>query len=195
VPHNRRAPQSVGPTHRRLRFGRYISWRCFNTFFTLHSRPSTPPPVTLHSGALQPSLLHPSLPRFTPPPFALALYCAALHPSFRRSSPFTRTPFTHSVALHPAFRLSSRLTPPPFTTALHGAALYPSFCRSLPFNLPPFTPPPPPYTPPPLTPPPLAPPLARHDLCVFRIVRLNLGCATHVDIYIKSEITPLNTLL
>jgi hypothetical protein len=32
VPHNSRAPQLVGPTHRRLRFGHFISWRCFNTW-------------------------------------------------------------------------------------------------------------------------------------------------------------------
>jgi hypothetical protein len=37
VPHNRRAPQSVGPTHRRFHFGHYISWRYFNKSESLDS--------------------------------------------------------------------------------------------------------------------------------------------------------------
>jgi hypothetical protein len=101
----------------------------------------------------------------------VAMFQHLLHPSL---------PPLNSAARHPSFRRSSASTPPPITPALHCAALYPSFCRSLPFNPPPFTPPPPPYTPPhltppPLTPPPLAPPVACHDLCDFRIVKLNLG--------------------
>jgi hypothetical protein len=189
----------------------------------LHCRPSTPPPVTLHSASLYPSLLHPycalylnicscivviscseercdmvtvsspgeahgrtrpnegpvmderpvslcrlpGVARCIPPTFAPALHCAALHSSPRRPS----LPPVDSAARHPSFRLSSPLTPAPFTPTLHHAALCPSIRHA--------SPPPPPPTAPLHTAAPhsaaLAPPVACHDLCDFRIVRVNLG--------------------
>jgi hypothetical protein len=127
----------------------------------------------------------------TPPPFTPVLHSAGLQsrPSMRRLSPFLQPrPFTlHSPSLH-SRPLLRRLSLPPFTVqpcSLHSAALHPSLCHP---SLPPLTVPAftlhsaalyrsirHPSPPPPLTPPPLAPPVACHDLCVFRIVRLNLG--------------------
>jgi hypothetical protein len=178
VPHIHPAPQSPCPTivvpHNR--WGRLIA-ACVSdvTYRGNVSTPSSHFTPGLHSRVSLPPV---TLPLFT-------LHCTSLytsptlhyHPSLRRPSFFIPPLFTlHSFTLHSLCRplpfIRPLFTPhsPTLPSALHCAAIYPSFCRSLPFNPPSFTPPPPPYTPPPLT-----PPLACHDLCDFRIVRLNLG--------------------